>query len=57
MQEFVYREKSSETDIIEHLQLKWVEIMKAVTGRYSIKSRNGVFDVLLGFVFMRAVTG
>ena len=57
MQEFVYREKSSGTDIIEYLQLKWVEIMKAVTGRYSIKSRNGVFDVLLGFVFMRAVTG
>ena len=57
MQESAYREKSSGTDIIEHLQLKWVEIVKAATGRYSIKSRNGVFDVLLGFVFMRAVTG
>ena len=30
MQESVYREKSSGTDTIEHLQLKWVEITKAV---------------------------
>ena len=57
MQESVYQEKSSGTDIIEQLHLKWVEIMKAVTGRYSVKSRNGVFGVFLGAVFMRAVTG
>ena len=57
MQESVYREKSSGTDIIEHLQLKWTEITKAFTGRYSVKIRNGVFGVLLGAVFMRAVMG
>ena len=37
VQESVYREKSSGTDTIKHLQSKWVETKKAVTGRYSVK--------------------
>ena len=57
MQESVYREKSSGTDIIELLQLKWTEITKAFTGRYSVKIRNGIFGVLFKGCFYESRYG